>query len=145
MTIAPSQILFLEQGSMRLYVEAIQIVDARQLCWARPVLLLDGLPTAEDLESPSAGRLAEYRQMAIATAASCPEASELFCYDLTERPDLIWPTELFEIALDVDFFALLLRVEKHPDSSLQSQIQKQFNNFVRSFWQTHQTTFSTCA
>ena len=44
MSIVPSQILYLEHGSSRLYAEAIQVVSNRQVCWARPTLLIQKLP-----------------------------------------------------------------------------------------------------
>ena len=67
MSIAPSQILYLEHGSARLYAEAIQIITERHLCWARPTLLIQGLPEAKDLAEGES--LAAERQAVISTAA----------------------------------------------------------------------------
>lgn len=139
MSIAPSQILYLEHGSSRLYAEAIQIVVPRRLCWARPTLLIRGLTE----ESPQA------RQQMIAAAAT-EAASEtaaersyagLQLYDLKDAPDLIWPQTLFKIAYDVDFFALLVQLKINPDEVAQRSGPKQLNHFIRSFWQSEPRVF----
>ena len=135
MSIMPSQILYLEHGSSRLYAEAIQIVEARCLCWARPTLLIRGLPEERNLKTSS-----ENRQAAIAHAATHPETSKLSLYDLKDCPDLIWPTALFSIAFDIDFFALLVQLKLSPDD-LQLRGQQQLSEFVRSFWLTHSDAF----
>ena len=35
------QILSLEHGDMKLYAEVIQVVVSRQLCWVRPLVLVN--------------------------------------------------------------------------------------------------------
>ncbi|MEO1392714.1 MAG: hypothetical protein AAFV90_07365 [Cyanobacteria bacterium J06634_5] len=132
MSVAPSQILYLEHGSSRLYAEAIQVVDARRLCWARPTLLIQGLPESD---SHSA------RQQIIAEAAQTPEASALDLYDLEDCPDLIWPIALFQIAFDVDFFSLLVQLKITPNDISQRRSMGQLNDFIRSFWHTHAEAF----
>lgn len=139
MSITPSQILYLEHGSSRLYAEAIQIVEARRLCWARPTLLIHGLPEESYSDRLIDGPMTD-RQTAIADAAAHPKTSTLSLYDLKDCPDLIWPTALFNIAFDIDFFALLVQLKLSPnDSPIQSQ--QQLSEFVRSFWLTHSDTF----
>ncbi len=132
MSVVPSQILYLEHGSARLYAEAIQIVETRALCWARPTLLIQGLP--EDLPAAS-------RQETIAAAASNLEQSSLHLYDLNDCPDLIWPLALFEIAFDIDFFSLLVQLKMRPNDGLSNEGNRQLNEFIRSFWQEHTTAF----
>lgn len=132
MSIAPSQILYLEQGPSRLYAEAIQIVEARHLCWARPTLLIEGLPEGES---------EDIRQSVISSAAADSTAASLALYDLENCPDLIWPTELFNIAFDVDFFALLIQLKIEPNEVTQRSSTQQLNAFIRSFWQTHTDVF----
>ena len=148
MSIAPSQILYLEHGSTRLYAEAIQIVEARQLCWARPTLLIQDLPVRDLLDSQSdAPKLDAQdlmdRQAAIATAAACPESSDLSFYDLEDCPDLLWPIAFFSVAFDVDFFALLVQLKRHPRNTTQGRPQRQLSEFVRSFWLAHKDAFKT--
>lgn len=133
--IAPSQVLYLEHGSARLYAEAIQVVETRQLCWVRPTLLIQDLP----IQQGDAQALAD-RQVAIATAAVSPKSSNLSFYDLENCSDLIWPTAFFSIAFDVDFFALLVQLKRCPDNGTYRS-QRQLNEFVRSFWLAHQDTF----
>lgn len=132
MSIAPSQILYLEHGPSRLYAEAIQIVETRHLCWARPTLLIEGLP-----ESESEG----IRQAVISSAAADSSTASLALYDLENCPDLIWPIELFNIAFDVDFFALLIQLKIAPNEIAQRSSTQQLNKFIRKFWQAHADVF----
>ncbi|MFK8182384.1 MAG: hypothetical protein AB8B99_03355 [Phormidesmis sp.] len=133
MSIAPSQILFLEHNTSRLYAEAIQLVAPRRLCWARPTLLIQGLPAGEGL--------AEERQNAIAAAASGSTQSELALYDLEGCPDLIWPVELFEMAYDVDFFSLLVHLKMTPDEVALHNGRHRLNAFLHSFWRSQPHMF----
>ncbi|MEM6450017.1 MAG: hypothetical protein AAF703_06865 [Cyanobacteria bacterium P01_D01_bin.105] len=133
MSIAPSQILFLEHGTSRLYAEAIQIIAPRRLCWARPTLLIQGLPAGDSL--------AEERQCMIAAAAAEPARSELQLYDLEDSPDLIWPIELFEIAYDVDFFSLLVKLKMNPDEVALRVGIRRLNTFLRNFWKSQPHAF----
>jgi len=127
MSVVPSQILYLEHGSSRLYAEAIQVISTRHLCWSRPTLLIQGLPENNPLQ----------RQEAIAEAARCPEQAQLKLYDLEDAPDLIWPLTPFQIAYDLDFFSLLVQLKMNPDSSEQVSGKAQLNRFIQHFWQAH--------
>ncbi|MBE9076620.1 hypothetical protein IQ241_04800 [Romeria aff. gracilis LEGE 07310] len=129
--ILPSQILYLEHGDARLYAEAIQVTEARHLCWARPMLLVKGLSDAPGM-----------RQQAITTAVVSLEGSPLELYDLCDAPDLIWPAELFQIAIDVDCFSLLVHLKLHPASEQRLNLRP-FNLFVSSFWRTHAESFQS--
>ena len=132
MSVVPSQILYLEHGSRRLYAEAIQVVDTRHLCWARPSLLICGLPTDGD---------AKDRQEAIATAAINPTQNALDLYALEDCPDLIWPLSLFNIAYDLDFFSLLVQLKMEATTSHPEFGREPLNQFIRSFWHAHTDTF----
>lgn len=132
MSVVPSQILYLEHGSTRLYAEAIQVVENRHLCWARPTLLIQGLPETNRQE---------VRQEAIAVAATDPAHSELTLYDLEGGPDLIWPLELFQIAFDLDFFSLLVQLKMTPNEIALRSSSSQLNAFIRSFWHSHADMF----
>lgn len=132
MSIVPSQILYLEHGSSRLYAEAIQIVKNRQVCWARPTLLIQQLP--ENVSGAT-------RQAAIASAAQSIHTSDLQMYDLEGCPDLIWPIAPFNIAYDLDFFSLLVQLKLTPDEDTQPNGSSQLNEFIRSFWRTHTDIF----
>ena len=132
MSIVPSQILYLEHGSSRLYAEAIQVVCNRQVCWARPTLLIKRLP--ENVSGPT-------RQAAIANAAQSFETSQLEMYDLEGCPDLIWPLAPFHIAYDLDFFSLLVQIKITPDEDTQPQGSSQLSEFIRSFCHTRTDIF----
>lgn len=136
MSVVPSQILYLEHGASRLYAEAIQVVDTRHLCWARPTLLIQGLP---EVGGPNA------RQNIISLAAQDPIATDLQLYDLEDCPDLIWPLDLFHIAFDVDFFSLLVQLKINPDDRAQRRSNAQLSEFIHSFWKTHPEVFQSPA
>ena len=148
MSIAPSQILFLEHGASRLYAEAIQVIAPRRLCWARPTLLIRGLPASEG--SPSAA-LAQARQQMISEAASEPSLSRLQLYDLgnlsegnspeENLPDLIWPIELFQIAYDVDFLSLLVHLKMQSNEVAERSGSQHLNDFLYSFWRSQPHVF----
>ena len=145
MSIVPSQILYLEHGSSRLYAEAIQVVESRHLCWARPTLLIQGLPdNASDELLAINGRATaapQNRQEMIASAAIAPETSPLKLYDLENCPDLIWPTSLFEIAYDTDFFSLIVQLKINPDEIANQNGSSQLSAFIRKFWHSHADVF----
>lgn len=141
MSVVPSQILYLEHGSARLYAEAIQIVKARAsetrtLCWARPTLFIQGLPESAQAAS---------RQDVIAAAALNPQNATLDLYDLKDCSDLIWPLELFQVAFDTDFFSLLMQLQINPAQSLDKELKiegsRRFKEFIRSVWQDHTDAF----
>ncbi len=141
MSVVPSQILYLEHSTSRLYAEAIQVVEQRHLCWARPTLLIQGLPAASSRSSLRSHLGRQARQAAIAAAAADPTQSSLSLYDLEDCPDLIWPLALFEIACDIDFFALLVQLKINPDEIALRNGSSQLNIFIRSFWHTHANVF----
>ncbi|MGB3790424.1 MAG: hypothetical protein WA949_20620 [Phormidesmis sp.] len=131
MSVVPSQILYLEHGSSRLYAEAIQVVSQRRLCWARPTLLIQGLPEGV----PSAKR-----QDIIASTARSPEQSNLKLYDLEGCPDLIWPIAPFQLAYDLDFFSLIVQLKIAPNGNTQRS-SSQLNAFIHNFWEAHTDIF----
>lgn len=139
MSIVPSQILYLDHSTSRLYAEAIQVVEQRCLCWARPTLLIQGLPASSSSLELRLGR--QERQAAIAAAAANPTSSPLSLYDLEDCPDLIWPLALFEIACDVDFFALLVQLKINSNEIARREGSSQLSIFIRSFWHTHANVF----
>jgi hypothetical protein len=147
MSVVPSQILYLEHGSSRLYAEVIQVVESRHLCWARPTLLIQGLPDNASeglLVGEARAFVQQNRQEVIALAAIAPETSTLNLYDLENCPDLIWPLALFEIAYDTDFFSLIVQLKINPDESAHQNGTNQLNAFIRGFWHSHADAFPTC-
>ncbi len=87
-SLVPHQIVYLEQDSLRLYGEVIQVVESRQRCWVRPMACVAG--TAVGGLTDAYGRHV-YEHL----------------YDLRLGPDVIWPLSLFQPALDEDWLAIL--------------------------------------
>jgi hypothetical protein len=120
------QIIYLQHGTMRLYAETIQIIKLRQLCWARPLALIQ-LPDelGVNLYQP------------------------LILCDLRQGSDLLLPISLFCIALDIDAIPVITQLND-PEGSLpaeplrdKSQLSPPFlQNFVRQVWQAHPEQFS---
>ncbi|MTJ07019.1 hypothetical protein FJR04_04705 [Anabaena sp. UHCC 0204] len=105
----PRQIVSLDYQDQNLYAEVIEIVVSRQLCWVRPLLLVDStqeLPLVIDLRNVS---------------------------------DLLWPLDLFRPALDTEVIAFLGQIfpkEQQFESDLVAK--QQFNLFIHQLWQAYQ-------
>ncbi|NJR37583.1 MAG: hypothetical protein HC781_00555 [Leptolyngbyaceae cyanobacterium CSU_1_4] len=81
-TFQDGQIIYLPYEATRLYAETIQIIPSRQLCWARPLALIQ-LP-----DQPDEIDVNLYKP--------------LILHDLRQSSDLLLPLSLFHIALDLD-------------------------------------------
>ncbi|MBW4506615.1 MAG: hypothetical protein KME64_08905 [Scytonematopsis contorta HA4267-MV1] len=104
----PQQIVSLDRGTSKLYAEVIQVVVARQLCWVRPLLLVEVID--------------EEAQMT----------------DLREASDLFWPIDLFRPALDtevINFLSQLLVKEPKPELDLASR--QLLNKFIHEAWKEY--------
>ncbi len=113
-----SQIICLEYQGTYLYAEVIDVVQARQMCWGRPLML------------------------AVCAEPMSPEPPVL--YDLREGADLLLPVTLFRPALDTELIPLLAQLEaiaKHqpPDAPLIAH--RQLRNFIQQVWQAHPDNF----
>jgi hypothetical protein len=103
------QILFLECNHSRLYAELIQVVVSRQLCWVRPLLLVD-----LTFEIPSV-------------------------HDLRDANDILWSRDSFHPALDTDTIQFLSQViVKEPKPELEEVAKQQLNQFIQKLWQYSQ-------
>ncbi|WP_250122161.1 hypothetical protein [Chroococcidiopsis sp. CCMEE 29] len=108
----PRQIVCLEHEATCLYAEVIQVVESRQVCWVRPLLLKD----------PS---------------CNYPPLEPLL-YDLRPSADLLWPLTLFRPALDTEVLPLLVQLmASEPQTEREPVAQQQFNQFIRQVWQFH--------
>ncbi len=123
----PSQIVCLELGATCLYAEVVQIVEARRLCWARPLILVVNSPETEDFSQASNHR------------------SERWCHDLRQGSDLLLPAVLFRQALDVEAVPLLASLYtldattySEPDATT---ARRQLNAFIRQICQAHPEAF----
>ncbi len=79
-----SEIVYLEYDNQYLYGEVIQVIEEKEICWVRPLLLTVNL-----------GDLTE----------------EQTIIDLRFTSDLLLPEQLFQPALDVDFITLFAKLE----------------------------------
>jgi hypothetical protein len=118
----PSQIVCLEHETTRLYAEIIEFVEARQVCWVRPLLLAVAVADSEPLSVLS------------------PE--QLTLYDLRWGADLLWPASLFRPALDTEVIPLLVYLDD-PDgrSTNDPDVHMQLSYFVRKVWQAYKSVF----
>ncbi|MEO0533631.1 MAG: hypothetical protein AAF215_07160 [Cyanobacteria bacterium P01_A01_bin.123] len=122
--ITPHQIVYLEHGTTRLYAEVIDIVHTRQLCWARPLMLV---VSSEALT----GNWADISTLAL---------EEL--YNLKDSPDIIWPLCLFQPALDIEVFQLLSNLQRKDASISQSAGIQHMQRFVHQLWAAYPEHFS---
>lgn len=105
----PGQILSLKHGDMNLYAEVIQVVTSRQLCWVRPLVLVNFI-----LEPPH-------------------------ITDLRDASDLLWPINLFRPALDTEVMTILSEVlVKEPKTEPDLAAKHKLHQFIHSAWQGYQ-------
>lgn len=123
-TFHPSQIVCLEHGNAYLYAEVIQVIPARQLCWARPLAL--ALPLAE----PNSD-------------ASTNDFAAVTLYDLRQGADLLWPISLFRTALDTEVIPLLTQIGDSKQSEGDRLAHHQLRAFMRLVWQSHPDAFQS--
>lgn len=137
----PHQILCLKHAELLLYAELIQVVQARQMCWVRPLALLA-------LQTPLAG-----------SSLNSPELGPLEAialYDLRQSADLLCPASLFDQALDTEVIPVLAQLnalkswsEDNPndnrasDSEENGSARQHLQEFIRRVWQAHPDVFQS--
>lgn len=122
----PSQIVYLEHQTTRLYAEVVQIVEARHLCWARPLALI-----THAVQQVPSSHLVEHIESQI--------------YDLRKGSDLLLPTILFRHALDTEVVPLLSKLyslEAESEAKETIAAGRSLNQFVHQIWQAHPEIFS---
>ncbi|MGV0024134.1 hypothetical protein [Phormidesmis priestleyi] len=120
----PSQIVCLEHEATRLYAEVVQIIEARYLCWARPLVLI----TESDLED------------------SHQPIDLQNLYDLRQGADLLLPTVLFRQALDTEVIPLLSQLyglEGEAKGQQAIAAHQSLHQLIRQICQTHPDAFSS--
>jgi hypothetical protein len=123
----PSQIVCLEHEVSRLYAEVVQMVEARGLCWARPLVLVTDLPKSQFL--------------------GVEEENSPWLSDLRQGSDLLLPAVLFRQALDTEVIPLLstlYSLDAEAESRTKATIlsHQQLNQFIRQVCQAHPEAFS---
>lgn len=103
----PLQIVCLEHLASCLYAEVIQVVESRQVCWVRPLLLVE---SATD---------------------SAPSV-----LDLRSSIDLLWSLAAFRPALDTEILPFLASLfASAPPQQSNVYARQQLNHFVQQLWQ----------
>ncbi|MGB3402594.1 MAG: hypothetical protein WBA77_07875 [Microcoleaceae cyanobacterium] len=113
----PQQIVGLECQNTCLYAEVIQVVTLRQMCWVRPLMLVEIDPSFEAVQP--------FRILS----------------DLRQGSDLILPVSLFRAALDTEVIPLLMQLDAHPDKTAQVGAHKDLQAFIRRVWQVSPEVF----
>lgn len=113
-------IVCLEHQNTCLYGEVIQVVEARQIGWVRPLLLRVSVPQPDQAELPQ-------EQV----------------YPLQPGADLLWPICLFRIALDTEVMPLLSHLHNHqqPNQAATTASGYQLKQFVRQVWEAYPQAF----
>lgn len=113
----PRQIVCLEHQHTCLYAEVIQVVESRQVCWVRPILLV---------EFPQGDR-----------SFAAP-----LSYDLRPTVDLLWSCALFRPALDTEILPFLAQLYATPlQQEPNSLARQQLNQFIVQLWQAQKNEF----
>ncbi len=100
------QIVSLKHGDKNLYAEVIQVVVSRQLCWVRPLVLVDFFTEPPQIT------------------------------DLRDASDLLWPVNLFQPALDTEVITVLSQVlAKEPKTEPDALAKQQLHHFIHLVWQ----------
>ncbi len=114
----PQQIVGLECQNTCLYAEVIQVVTLRQMCWVRPLMLVEINPSFEAAQP--------FRILS----------------DLRQGSDLILPVSLFRAALDTEVIPLLMQLDAQPDKTAQFRAHKDLQAFIRRVCQVTPEVFS---
>ena len=117
----PGQIVSLECGDACLHSEVIQVVEARQVCWVRPLMLVV-LLSGKDL--------------------SAQWSQEYTLSDLRDGADLLWPGSLFRAALDTEVISLLTQLQSLDSEKKDGAIaSRQLRDFVDRVWEAFPSAF----
>ncbi|MBF2029072.1 MAG: hypothetical protein IGS48_20315 [Oscillatoriales cyanobacterium C42_A2020_001] len=119
----PLQIVYLEHETIRLYAEVVQTAEGRQICWVRPLALVED----------------ETKQY---------QAEYTFCFDqildLRQGSDLLLPAVLFRMALDTEALPVLAMLgATPPPENLQSITRLRLNQFVKQVCMANPDLFSS--
>ena len=153
-SLTPSQILYLEQGHQRLYVELIQILRDRNMGWLRPLCLCSPVShqipapfqkqTEPDPDNHSMGERKCYPP--VATDESKRDAShqmpQIVCdgtsfalHDMRHSSDLLWPLGQCNIVLDLDAIPILSSLGPEPiHQENRDHARRALNIFMNKIW-----------
>ena len=139
--LTPSQILYLQQGDQRLYVQLIQILRDRNMGWLRPLCLCNPVAVCPATTSASQAIVPLAK-----TAQNVHPISYISCdgitfklQDMRHSADLLWPLSQCQTVLDMEAIPILAGLGPDPipweerDNARQS-----LNLFMKKMW--HGTT-----
>jgi hypothetical protein len=114
---SPHQIVRLECDQTQLYAEVIQVLETRQMCWVRPIVLVRSAPSVSADFWKEADQAADINWV-------------------TEGPDLLWPLSQFNLALDTEVIPLLAAGQApKPDIAPSPHTPAQLlGQFVEKLW-----------
>ena len=117
----PQQIVYLTDHCHRLYCEVIQVVESRQLCWVRPLCLVDMTEEKEIYSHLFAPKL---------------------LIDVRSTSDLLYPINLFKPALDTEVLPLLSHLSS-PDYPVNNNplAREKLHKFVTKVFQEYSELF----
>jgi hypothetical protein len=111
----PLQIVCLEHLATCLYAEVIQVVESRQVCWVRPLLLVKSATGIEPL-----------------------------ILDLRSTIDLLWSLTAFRPALDTEILPFLTSIfASTPPQQSNIYARQQLNSFMQKLWQAQKSELSS--
>jgi hypothetical protein len=112
------QIVSLECGDACLHSEVIQVVEARQVCWVRPLML-------------------------VVVASGKELSAEDTLSDLRDGVDLLWPLSLFRAAVDTEVISLLTQLHSLDSKKKDAVIaSRQLRDFVDRVWEADPSAFN---
>lgn len=152
--LTPSQILYLEQGHQRLYVELIQILRDRNMGWLRPLCLCSPVshqipePCQQQTEQvPDNHRMDERDHYKSGTTDASKrddshETTQVVCdgtsfalHDMRQSSDLLWPLGQCNIVLDLDAIPILSSLGPEPiHQENRDNARRALNIFMHKIW-----------
>jgi hypothetical protein len=112
------QIVSLECGDACLHSEVIQVVEARQVCWVRPLML-------------------------VVLASEKESSAEYTLSDLRDGVDLLWPLSLFRAAVDTEVISLFTQLHSLDSEKKDAVIaSRQLRDFVDRVWEAYPSAFN---
>ena len=122
MSFKANQIICLEHQNNCLYGEVIQIIQQRQLCWLRPLLLIENYSLFLDNHALTKNEI----------------------IDLRDTSDLLLPISWFRYSLDTEVVSLLSKLSSFADSSKDNLFSRRhLHQFIQKGWQVNKDKFSS--
>ena len=131
------QIVALDHCHGILYGEIIQTVPQRQMCWVRGIAL--SLKTKHFMISfePDAENNIDSNNL-----ENCNDSTTVLV-DLYRNVDLLFPVDLFRVAVDTEIMPILSKIDPYPYSGFHdiTSSRQYLNWFLKEIWQTNQDKF----